>query len=77
ILDVKDAPRTGRPVAEIVDKITETIQVDLHVSSHSITQEQKIDHKTVFKPFAAKLDLKKKLDVWVSSKNMINRIFIC
>ncbi|GFV49334.1 histone-lysine N-methyltransferase SETMAR [Trichonephila clavipes] len=61
ILDVKDAPRTGRPVAEIVDKITETIQIDLHVSSHSITQEQKIDHKTVLNHLR-KVGLKKKLD---------------
>ncbi|GFW31417.1 histone-lysine N-methyltransferase SETMAR [Trichonephila clavipes] len=47
IFDVKDAPRTGRPVVENVDKITEIIQVDRPVSSHSITQELKIDHKKV------------------------------
>ncbi|GFU95641.1 RNase H domain-containing protein [Trichonephila clavipes] len=39
IFDVKDAPRTG-------DKIIEIIEVDRHVSSRSITQELKIDHKT-------------------------------
>ncbi|GFT41888.1 histone-lysine N-methyltransferase SETMAR [Trichonephila clavipes] len=33
IFDVKDAPRTGRPVIENVDKITEIIQVDRDVSS--------------------------------------------
>ncbi|GFW88201.1 histone-lysine N-methyltransferase SETMAR [Trichonephila clavipes] len=47
IFDVKDAPRTGRSVVENVYKITDIIEVDRHVSSRSITQEQKIDHKTV------------------------------
>ncbi|GFV80067.1 histone-lysine N-methyltransferase SETMAR [Trichonephila clavipes] len=47
IFDVKDAPRTGRPVVENVDKTTEVIEVDRHVGSRSITQGLKIDHKTV------------------------------
>ncbi|GFW18828.1 histone-lysine N-methyltransferase SETMAR [Trichonephila clavipes] len=47
IFYVKDAPRTGKPVVENVDKITGIIEVDLHVSSRSITQELKIDLKTV------------------------------
>ncbi|GFV33910.1 histone-lysine N-methyltransferase SETMAR [Trichonephila clavipes] len=47
IFDVKDAPRTGRPVVENVEKITEIIEVDRHVNSRSIAQELKIDHKTV------------------------------
>ncbi|GFV77154.1 hypothetical protein TNCV_1771661 [Trichonephila clavipes] len=47
VFDVKDAPRTGRPVVKTVDKITERIQVDRHVSSRSIAQELTIDHKTV------------------------------
>ncbi|GFX84240.1 histone-lysine N-methyltransferase SETMAR [Trichonephila clavipes] len=46
IFDVNDAPRTGRPVVENVDKITEIIEVDWH-SSRSIAQELKIDRKTV------------------------------
>ncbi|GFT81019.1 histone-lysine N-methyltransferase SETMAR [Trichonephila clavipes] len=46
IFDVKDAPRTRRPVVENVDKITEIIEVDRHVSSRSIAQEIKIDHKS-------------------------------
>ncbi|GFW66561.1 histone-lysine N-methyltransferase SETMAR [Trichonephila clavipes] len=45
IFDVKDAPRIGRPTVENVDKITEII--DRHVSSRSIAQELKINHKTV------------------------------
>ncbi|GFU69718.1 histone-lysine N-methyltransferase SETMAR [Trichonephila clavipes] len=47
IFDVKDAPRTGRPIVENVDKITEIIEVDRRVSSRGIAQELKIDHKTV------------------------------
>ncbi|GFW30016.1 histone-lysine N-methyltransferase SETMAR [Trichonephila clavipes] len=31
IFDIRDVPRTGRPVVENVDKITEIIEVDLHV----------------------------------------------
>ncbi|GFW01883.1 histone-lysine N-methyltransferase SETMAR [Trichonephila clavipes] len=44
---VKDAPHTDRPVVENVDKITEIIGVDRHVSSRSIAQKLKIDQKTV------------------------------
>ncbi|GFX31770.1 histone-lysine N-methyltransferase SETMAR [Trichonephila clavipes] len=47
IFDVKGAPRTSRPVVENVDKITEIFEVDRHVSSRSIAQELKINHKTV------------------------------
>ncbi|GFT09090.1 histone-lysine N-methyltransferase SETMAR [Trichonephila clavipes] len=47
IFDVKVAPRAGRPVIKNVDKITEIIEGDRHVSSRSIAQELKIDHKTV------------------------------
>ncbi|GFV97222.1 uncharacterized protein TNCV_161911 [Trichonephila clavipes] len=64
IFDVKDAPCPGRPVVKNVDKITEIIEVDRHVSSRSITQELKIDHKTVLNHLL-KVGFKKKLDVWV------------
>ncbi|GFY03134.1 hypothetical protein TNCV_981391 [Trichonephila clavipes] len=47
IFDVKDAPHTGKPVVKNVGKIKEIIEVDQHVSSRSITQELKIDHKIV------------------------------
>ncbi|GFU51790.1 histone-lysine N-methyltransferase SETMAR [Trichonephila clavipes] len=47
ILSVKDASRIDRPVIENVAEITEIIQVDWHVSSRSIAQQLKIDHKTV------------------------------
>ncbi|GFY10101.1 hypothetical protein TNCV_1946461 [Trichonephila clavipes] len=39
----------GMPPVENVDKITKMIEVDLHVSSRSISQKLKIDHKTVLK----------------------------
>ncbi|GFX51409.1 histone-lysine N-methyltransferase SETMAR [Trichonephila clavipes] len=65
IFDVKDAPRTSRPVVENVDKITEIIEVVWHVSSRSIAQGLKIeDHKTVLSPLR-KVGFKKKLHVWV------------
>ncbi|GFS86113.1 histone-lysine N-methyltransferase SETMAR [Trichonephila clavipes] len=80
IFDVKDAPRTGRPVLENVDKITEIIKVDRHVSSRSITQELKINHKTVISHLR-KVGFKRKLDVWVphqlTPQNMMDRISIC
>ncbi|GFX66667.1 histone-lysine N-methyltransferase SETMAR [Trichonephila clavipes] len=64
IFDVKDVPRTGRPFDENVDKTTEIIEINRHVSSRSITQEQKIDHKKVL-IHLRKVGFKKKLDVWV------------
>ncbi|GFY12522.1 histone-lysine N-methyltransferase SETMAR [Trichonephila clavipes] len=57
--DVKDAPHTGRPVVENVDKLTEIIEVDRYVSSRSITQKLKIHHKTILKTICAKLDSKR------------------
>ncbi|GFV36850.1 histone-lysine N-methyltransferase SETMAR [Trichonephila clavipes] len=80
IFDVKDAPRTGRPVVENVDKITEIIEIDRHVSSPSITKELKIDHKKVLSHLR-KVGFKKKFLVWVphqlTPKIMMDRISIC
>ncbi|GFS83888.1 histone-lysine N-methyltransferase SETMAR [Trichonephila clavipes] len=68
------------PVIENTDKITEIIEVDRHVSSHSITQEVKIDHKTVLNHLR-NVGFKKKLNVSVlhhlTPKNMMDRISIC
>ncbi|GFX05568.1 histone-lysine N-methyltransferase SETMAR [Trichonephila clavipes] len=68
------------PVVENVDKITEIIEVDRHVSSRSIVQELKIEHKIVLSRLR-KVKFKKKLHVWVSHqltpKNMWDRISIC
>ncbi|GFX99641.1 histone-lysine N-methyltransferase SETMAR [Trichonephila clavipes] len=80
IFDVKFAPRTGRPVVKNVDKIPKIIEVNRHVSSHSITQELNIDNKTVF-GYLSKVGFKMKLDVWVqhqlTPKNNMDRISIC
>ncbi|GFV66979.1 histone-lysine N-methyltransferase SETMAR [Trichonephila clavipes] len=77
---VYDAPRTGRPVVENVEKISEIIEVDRHVSSRSIAQELKIGHETVLNHLR-KVGFKKKLDVWVphqlTPKNMMGRISMC
>ncbi|GFU81637.1 histone-lysine N-methyltransferase SETMAR [Trichonephila clavipes] len=62
IFDLKIAPRTGRPVVDNVDKITVIIEIDRHVSSRSITQELKIDHKTILSCLRS-VGFKKKLDV--------------
>ncbi|GFS90053.1 histone-lysine N-methyltransferase SETMAR [Trichonephila clavipes] len=79
ILDVKDAPRTSRPVVENVDKITEIIEVERHVSSLRITQKLKMDHKTVLSHLR-NIGFKKKLHIWVSHqltpKNTMDRISI-
>ncbi|GFT32025.1 histone-lysine N-methyltransferase SETMAR [Trichonephila clavipes] len=80
IFDVKETPRTGRRIVENVDKITEIIEVDRHVSSHNITHELKIDHKTVLNHLR-NVEFKKKLDTWVTHqltpKNLMDRISIC
>ncbi|GFU92517.1 histone-lysine N-methyltransferase SETMAR [Trichonephila clavipes] len=80
ICEVKDDPRTCRPIVENVHKITEIIEVDRHVSSRSIAQELKINHKTVLNHLR-KVGFKKKLHVWVphqlTPKNMMDRTFIC
>ncbi|GFS76639.1 histone-lysine N-methyltransferase SETMAR [Trichonephila clavipes] len=78
--DVKDAPHTGRSIVENVDKIRETIEVDQHISSRSIAQELKIDHKTVLNHLR-KVEIIKKLDVWVphqlTPNNTMDRTSIC
>ncbi|XP_043502667.1 histone-lysine N-methyltransferase SETMAR-like isoform X1 [Polistes fuscatus] len=79
-VDVKDAPRSGRPITEKVDEILEKVEQDRHISSHDIGKELNIDHKTVLNHLE-KAGYKKKLDVWVpynlTIKNLMDRIFIC
>ncbi|GFX30083.1 histonelysine Nmethyltransferase SETMARlike [Trichonephila clavipes] len=73
-------PRTSRTVVENVDKITEIIEVDRPVSSRSIAQELKINHKTVLSHLR-KVGFNKKLRVWMphqlTPKSMMDRISIC
>ncbi|XP_037929961.1 histone-lysine N-methyltransferase SETMAR-like [Teleopsis dalmanni] len=79
-LDVKNAPRSGRPITDKVDEIMEKVQIDRHISSHDIARELKINHNTVLNHLH-KAGYKKKIDVWVphelSEKSLINRISIC
>ncbi|GFW66069.1 histonelysine Nmethyltransferase SETMARlike [Trichonephila clavipes] len=79
IFDILNAPRTGKPNVENVNKILEIIGVDRHVNSRSITQELKIDHKTVLSQLR-QVGIKKKFNVWVPNqltpKNMMDRISI-
>jgi len=79
-LDVKDAPRSGRPIVENGDKIIKIVESDHHVSTVSIAQELNITQKTVWNHLN-KAGYKKKLDVWVPhelmQKNLMDRISIC
>lgn len=61
-MEVEDESRSGKPIVENVDKITEIVESDWHVSIYSIAQELKIGQKTVWNHLY-KADLKKKLDV--------------
>ncbi|GFX00451.1 histone-lysine N-methyltransferase SETMAR [Trichonephila clavipes] len=80
IFNVKDASHTGRSVVENVDKTTEIIEIDQHVSNRSFAQELKIEHKTVLNQLR-KVGFKKKLDVKVphqlTPKNTMYPISIC
>ncbi|GFV01679.1 histonelysine Nmethyltransferase SETMARlike [Trichonephila clavipes] len=53
--------------ARLCHNFEEIIEVDPHVNSRSITQELKIDHKTVLS-HSSKVGLKRKLHVWVPHK---------
>ncbi|GFU22260.1 hypothetical protein TNCV_4856061 [Trichonephila clavipes] len=64
IFDVKGAPRTGKPVTENVEKITGIIDVDRQISSRNISQELKIDHKTVL-DYLCEVGFMNKIDVWM------------
>ena len=45
--DIKDAPRSGRPITGKIDEIMNKVEQDRHISSHDIGKELNIDHKTV------------------------------
>ncbi|GFV70487.1 histone-lysine N-methyltransferase SETMAR [Trichonephila clavipes] len=47
IFGIKDAPHKGGSVFKNVNKMIKIIEVDRYVSSRSIVQELKIDHKKV------------------------------
>ncbi|GFX25994.1 transposable element Tc3 transposase [Trichonephila clavipes] len=67
-------------IQELLDNLAiEIIEVDRLVSSRSIAQELKIDHKTVLSHLS-KVGFKKKLNVWVphqiTPRNTMDRISI-
>ncbi|XP_011052820.1 PREDICTED: histone-lysine N-methyltransferase SETMAR-like, partial [Acromyrmex echinatior] len=77
--DVKDRPRSGRPVIEKVDEILQLVKQDWHVSCQEIANALRINHMTVWNHLK-KAGYAKKLDVWVphelTQRNLIDRISI-
>ena len=45
--DVKDLPRSGRPIVEKVYEVMEKIAQNRHISCHDITKEVNIHYQTV------------------------------
>lgn len=79
-LDVKDLPRSGRPLTENADQILDMIEIDRHASCQNIADALGINHQTVWNHLK-RAGYSKKLDVWVphelTMRNLINRIDIC
>ena len=46
-VNVKDAPRSGRPITRKFDEIIQKIEQGQHINSRDIDQKLNIDHKTV------------------------------
>lgn len=76
VVEVKDAPRSGRPITEKVDEIMEKIEQNRHISTRDIAKEL----NTTVLNHLHKAGYSKKLDVWVphelTKKNLIDRISI-
>lgn len=79
-LNVKDAPRSGRPIVENVDEIFKKIEEDRHISTRDIAEELNIDQKTVWNHLR-RAGYEKKLDVWIphelTVKNLMDRVSVC
>ncbi|GBP58256.1 hypothetical protein EVAR_40762_1 [Eumeta japonica] len=71
--DVKDEPRSGRPVTDEVNAILGKVEQDHHISSYDKAEAPGIDHKKSFDPFEKWNTLPKKLviEVAVSEKNSL------
>jgi [histone H3]-lysine36 N-dimethyltransferase SETMAR len=78
--DVKDAPRSGRPITDKMDAIFEKVEQDRHISSYDVAEELGVNHKTVL-AHLKKAGYTKKLDIWVphelTERNLMNRVLIC
>lgn len=79
-LDIKDEPRSGRPVVKNVDEIFKKIEKDRYISTRDIAEELGISQATVSNHLH-KAGYTKKLDIWVphelTQKNLIFRVSIC
>ncbi|GBP58691.1 Histone-lysine N-methyltransferase SETMAR [Eumeta japonica] len=78
--DIKDEPRSGRPVTDKVDAILEKVEQDWDISSYDITEELGIDNKPVLTNLK-EAAYTKKLHTWVSheltERNLMNCVHIC
>ncbi|GBP03703.1 Histone-lysine N-methyltransferase SETMAR [Eumeta japonica] len=76
--NVKDKPRSGRPVTEKVDGILEKVQ-DQHISSYDIVEKLGIEHKNLNSIEKARHP--KKPDTWIphelTERNLMNCVLIC
>ncbi|KIH49852.1 hypothetical protein ANCDUO_20072 [Ancylostoma duodenale] len=61
--DVKDAPRSGWPVAEKVGEILQLVEQDRHASCREMVEEPNMNLMTVSNHLKG-AGYKKKLDVW-------------
>jgi len=78
-MNIEDIPRSGRPVTTDVDQITALIDSDRQITVREIAARLNIG-KSVVSEHLNKLQIIKKLDVWVphdlTEKNRIDRISI-
>lgn len=70
--NVKDEPRSGRPITDKADEILEKVKHDKHISSVQIGAELGIDHKTVLNHLR-KAGYRKELDVWINPDELRDR----
>ena len=54
--DVKNEPRSSRPISKKSDEILEKIEQDRHISNHGIAHELNIHHRTICKRLGSKRD---------------------
>ncbi|KAF7493631.1 Histone-lysine N-methyltransferase SETMAR [Sarcoptes scabiei] len=78
--EVKDEPRSGRPVITDYDRIVEFVESDRHASLKMIGRSLNMDRRTVLL-YLHKFGLKKRCDVWMpeelNQNNLLERINIC
>jgi len=79
-LNIKDAPRSGRPLTEKVEDTLQLVEQDHHISCQEKAEALNTSHMTVWNHLK-KAGYQKKLDIWVphelAQENLIDRITIC